>query len=187
MWSASVRAVLTSTRCILACIFPLKSHLIDIFCHKCIDIYLVKSIYGGKVHLCQPGSSAHLHLPQVGYLYSRNTACWFHTFLNSWFIEGKQNIMRIHITGCGLRLISLSLCRSSMGTPTAPPPSRTCCALPSWPATSACCRWAGTPASPWGWSCSCAWTSAPEVSSGVLAPHSALWPHQAVGCQKKEH
>lgn len=35
--------------------------------------------------------------------------CFLFCFFNSWFIGGKLNIMRIHIIGCGLRLISLSL------------------------------------------------------------------------------
>lgn len=98
----------------------------------------------------------------------------------------KMNILRIHIYSCCVNVsfksqnrkeAPVSPCRSSMGTLTAHPRCRTCCALPSWPATSACCRWAGTPASPWGWSCSCAWTSAPEVSSG-----SSLFTPTLTGC-----
>lgn len=74
-------------------------------------------------------------------------------------------------------LYILFLFRSFMGTLTAPPQCRTCCAPPSWPVTSAFCRWAGTPASLWGWSCWCAWTSVPDVHSACLLltvnPHPA--------------
>lgn len=57
----------------------------------------------------------------------------------------------------------LCLLRCSMGILTAPPRCRTCCVPPSWPATFACCPWAGTPVLLWGWSSWCAWASAPNV------------------------
>lgn len=80
-------------------------------------------------------------------------------------------------------VVYFPLFRSSMGTRTAPPPYRTCCAHPSWLATSACCRWAGTPASPCGWTCWCAWTSVPEVHLARLFPHFPSFPCQPAACQ----
>ena len=71
--------------------------------------------------------------------------------------------MIIERSDTSLRAVYFLLFRSSTETRTDPPPYRTCCAHPSWLATSACCRWVGTPASPCGWSCWCAWTSVPEV------------------------